>query len=152
MCSFLWMKIKRKLKSCVYLTTGRLRTEIQQHVRKLCKTLGLVISYHVLVNPTQSGIYCTVRLTLLKLWYMHMSIHSSFYQKYDIAILVYVNVWKRGEWKFFSGFEDRNYINTLTVVSTGIAKDTKNFYISKYSVAVCVLIYIMSCLQVFVLT
>lgn len=72
---------KRKLKSCVYLTAGRLRTEIQQHVRKLCKTLGLVISYHVLVNPTQSGIYCTVRLTLLKLWYMHMPIHSSFYQK-----------------------------------------------------------------------
>lgn len=83
---------------------------------------------------------------------MHMSIHSSFYQKCDIAILVYVNVWKRGGGKFFSGFEDRNYINTLTVVSTGIAKDTKNFYISKYSVAVCVLIYIMSCLQVFVLT
>lgn len=117
-------KKKRKLKSCVYLTAGRLRTEIQQHVRKLCKTLGLVISYHVLVNPTQRGIYCTVRLTLLKLWYMHMSIHSSFYQKYDIAILVYVNVWKRGGVKFFSGFEDRNYINTLTVISTGIAKDT----------------------------
>lgn len=59
---------------------------------------------------------------------------------------------KEEEESFFSGFEDRNYINTLTVVSTGIAKDTKNFYISKYSVAVCVLIYIMSCLQVFVLT
>lgn len=55
---------------------------------------------------------------------MHMSIHSSFYQKCDIAILVYVNVWERGGGKFFSGFEDRNYINTLTVVSTGIAKDT----------------------------
>lgn len=119
MCSFLKMKIWENWK-VVYIW---LQVDLEQRFNNMSgnfvKHWDYQLSCSGKPNTKWHSLHCQIDI-------VKMMMINAFYQKCDIAILVYVNVWKRWGWKFFL---DLRTENTLIHINCRKYCKRHNFFI-----------------------